>query len=861
MERPILIFPEPEIILKDRKYGGSTPFHVPSLSRQYERLSPKFTALIDAFESQRVELQADISGVEPEKALVIETRGSVDDFIIAVRHIDGLEWLGEIDLDEMPPDTDFYRNEGLDLSINGRLYLVMTNQEALNEMLSLWHRYSEDPLTKFPNGKTKLRDLFSLIYNIRYWSYKERLIETGIIQSWEKDLESDAINSVLCKIELWYRKSEARRNEAEETLRILITENGGQIFEPCVIPEIEYHALIAELPVTIIREIIQNPVTRLTQCDDIMYFRPTGQSVSKNIINNDNLFEITPDKISVLPVSEGNPIIALFDGLPLENHVLLTNRIIIDDPEGWASEYEAKYRYHGTAMASLILFGDLNNGINPILNPIYARPILKPHPLYPEIEIIPEENRPYLDLIYRAVKRLFEGEGEIPPVSPEVKIINFSVGDSTLPYDNAMSPLARLLDWLSFQYNVLFIISGGNNDQGVILPLNKQEFENLSEQELETTLIRSLYLDINNRRIISPAESLNGITVGSLHVDYSNKEPEGHLIDVISENLPSPISPFGFGYRKVIKPDLVYPGGKGYYNKPLYNQNPICLERNVIISNGPGCKLASPGKSAGDLFYSTYDQGTSLSAALISRYANFCYYNLINIFNEHRPDLDFNEYLSIIIKAMIIHGCSWNQMGDIIKNAIDSTFPPQQLRNWISRWIGYGTPDFSKIQNCPENRISLIGFGKLSNGQAHLYHLPLPPSLSGIIGKRRITVTLAYFSPIFPGTQKYLGSDLWFALKNILLNTKRKESDNKTVQRGTVQHEIFEGEDATIFDDGDTLDIQVNCREFAGKHNYQIPYSIIVSLETAEELNIQVYDEVRTRIAPPIQISNISVEP
>jgi len=43
----------------------------------------------------------------------------------------------------------------------------------------------------------------------------------------------------------------------------------------------------------------------------------------------------------------------------LEHHKCLENRLIIDDPEAWAAEYPASERVHGTAMASLILHGDL----------------------------------------------------------------------------------------------------------------------------------------------------------------------------------------------------------------------------------------------------------------------------------------------------------------------------------------------------------------------------------------------------------------------------------------------------------------------------------------------------------------------
>ena len=52
------------------------------------------------------------SGVVPEEVIVLETVGSVDDFIVGVRHIDGLEWLGEIEEEDIPPDT-LYMTPGL----------------------------------------------------------------------------------------------------------------------------------------------------------------------------------------------------------------------------------------------------------------------------------------------------------------------------------------------------------------------------------------------------------------------------------------------------------------------------------------------------------------------------------------------------------------------------------------------------------------------------------------------------------------------------------------------------------------------------------------------------------------------------
>ncbi|MCB2572929.1 hypothetical protein KQ718_17215, partial [Listeria monocytogenes] len=80
-----------------------------------------------------------------------ETVGAVEDFAKAVKRIEGLEWLGEIEVDELPPDEDFHDLEHPEKPLKGRLYLVLTNQQALTELLSLWRRYrdQDDPKMKF----------------------------------------------------------------------------------------------------------------------------------------------------------------------------------------------------------------------------------------------------------------------------------------------------------------------------------------------------------------------------------------------------------------------------------------------------------------------------------------------------------------------------------------------------------------------------------------------------------------------------------------------------------------------------------------------------------------------------------------
>lgn len=72
------------------------------------------------------------------------------------------------------------------------------------------------------------------------------------------------------------------------------------------------------------------------------------------------------------------PIVALFDGLPLTRHRLLDGRLIVDDPDGYEERYQANQRHHGTGMVSLICHGELDGGEQPINRRLYTRPILRP---------------------------------------------------------------------------------------------------------------------------------------------------------------------------------------------------------------------------------------------------------------------------------------------------------------------------------------------------------------------------------------------------------------------------------------------------------------------------------------------------
>ncbi len=850
--RPLLLFPAPELAEKGNLPQGFGRTHKPSHGRQGERVSPLFAQLQAAFDARQVELQQTAAGVEPEQVLVIETIGNIENFANAVRRIEGLEWMGEIEVDGIAPDEDFYDEKKPEKELSGRLYLVMTNQQALRELLSLWNRYKNDENMTFDRGFAKFRDVFLCLKDIRRWDVQDRLEETGVFDAWREDLEHFPDQPVRGEIELWFRNSESKRQDAERQLTLLIEEFDGRVLSQCALSDIAYHSILAELPRQVAQQVMNHSNVELVKCDSVMFFRPVGQmATGKALVEGDLTdFEVSEDQKR----PSGDPVVAVFDGLPLTNHTLLADRLIIEDPDDFASQYTVADRVHGTAMSSLVVHGDLSNGENPLARPVYVRPIMKPINWYdsPRPEQIPADVL-VVDLIHRAVRRMFEGD---EATAPNIRIINLSIGDTSRQFTQAMSPLARLLDWLSVKYKVLFVISAGNHLDDIDTGISVDDFNDLGDQDREEFSVKKLYENARHRRLLSPAESINGIAVGALHRDDSTVSHNDDAINLFENALPSPVSAFGSGYRRSVKPDLICPGGRVFYNRPIgSNANAILKSRHFRIA--PGNEVASPSSHPGDLNKTAYCCGTSNSAALISRALCICHDSLLEIFNEQAPDIEFTTYVAPLLKAMIVHGCSWDDIGERLQQILQTADNSRQIRNWISRWLGYGVPDYSRVLDCTEQRTSILGFGQLNDGEAHVFSLPLPPSLAARRDRRRLTVTLAYLSQVASSTQRYRIANLWFEVDGVRLASDRQDAEWRTVRRGTVQHEVFEDDRAIPFSDGDTVTIKVNCRKDARRMEEPATYGLAVSLEVAEGIDIPIYDEVRTRIATAIEIRAI----
>ena len=842
-DRPIILFPSPEEAARIKRKVPIIPPKYPNKERQYERLMPKFTVLKKSFEKRSIELQDSVAGIEPEFALVFEIIGSVDNFYNAVKKVPGMEWIFESHEADIEADEDFYKvdkqNNKVEGALDGKVYCVMTNKEALNQLLSLWERFANGEEDVFPYGLAGLRDIFKHIKDIRPWNAQDRIEETHVMEYWKEELEFTGKNVVPFEIELFYRRDSRKRRNASENVETAIKVLGGNVLQKCVIEGIQYHSLLVSLPKKAISDLVNNyEDIQLVKIDDVMFFRPVSQAVETNYIDTSecDLEEKIEEEF------EGTPILALFDGMPIQNHKLLRNRLLVDDPDEYEKNYLEKYRCHGTAMASLMIYGDLNQNHESHKRKIYVRPVFKP---YEDFWGGAEEKVPddviFVDVIHRAVKRIFEGENGETAVSPDVRVINISIGDPVRQLTSIMSPLARLLDWLSFKYQVLFIVSAGNhNRNGLDLDVKFDDFKKLSLNERETLVFNYIKENNRNLRVLSPAESINALTVGALYQDGSEFTENNLQVMAVEEGLPSPISSYGLGYNNMIKPDIFYFGGK----KPIIRNSINGGLRWGFNGRAPGVKVAAPysdGRESG----CAYSFGTSDAAAQVTYQAGRCYDVLMETFLSETHDAIPREYAAILLKGMLVHGATWESCG----KKVAELFGESEKR--LKKWMGNGIPDVDRVIEGTDKRITLIGVGKLQQDKAHVYSLPLPFEFGIKMIKRRLTVTVAYFTPTVPGKQKYRSSQIWFELEQRHdLFKSRQNTDWNSVKKGTIQHEIFVDNSIVVWDKNDDIRIKVNCKKDAENNHINIPYCIFVTFEAIEGLGTEtdVYETVATRI-------------
>lgn len=864
---PLLVFPDKRVLPPDP--GNGFPVkqpRVPGRGVQVVRIDRQIQKIEADFARYQATLTGALAGLEPEMVLVIEIVGRVEDFKQAIEAA-GLEWLGETELDEFDAaDDGFYEldeaGHRTGRSPSGRMFLAMSNMAGLQELLSLWRQWREGH--GLPHGKTKWKAVFEQLSLVRRWGIEETLFETGMIDRWRNLIDPlQPHKPITFQVELFYRRDLAKRRRNEAVLTALFEGLGGRALGAFLdMPEIAFHAVKGELPASAIERLLDEVDAPGAEIDielfkfpNIMYFRPTGQSLAGSEDGDGEAGVFPPGSSQLQAVA------ALLDGAPLQLHEALRDRVTVDDVFDLEASYQLGERKHGTAMASLILHGDRSNPESePLGRRLYCIPVMQPdHQTINHDEHMPD-NVFFEDRIHVAVRRMFEGGAGLPAQAPLVKVINLSIGDTTREFIHTPSPWARLLDWLSYRYRVLFCVSAGNYAEQVDLGFNQQQWAALSEEERIKATLTAISNSLSSRRLLSPAESMNAVTVGAAHSDDSgdNYPQTAQRVDILpSQALFSPVSRLGFGFRRSIKPDFLMPGGRQLYIAPMQlSSSSYRIDKSQVR---PGQKVAFDSKQPGSLADEVFSRGTSNATALATRSAVRLYEMLDRLRANEGEDIP-ESLMSVLMKALLVHGAKQDDVGKKhLEQALKSASNSRQFKQVVARFLGYGVVDIERVLTCTEQRATVLGCGEIRENEVHEYAFPIPIGFSSQKIWRRLVVTLAWLTPINPDHRNLREAKLVLepgggSWPNQVLRLERQDGDHNQIERGTVQHEVLEGKNQIqAFEDGANLRIRVVCKKDATTHlDMAIPYGLAVTLEA--KANIPIYQNVRARIKPVVRV-------
>lgn len=859
-QRPLLRLPNPSPVAPPAGHGAGGNIRFPPRDRQRGKFGPVFSRLRSVLgrEAGPLELRDDPSSLAPERVVVFEVAGTVANFLKAVARVDGLEFMTEYETD-FERDDDFAVLDGRkgreghdreDARVSGRFYLAMPDLRALDQLLSLWDRYDRgEPMGR---GFAPIGHLFAQLHDLRAWGPQDR-IPPETVAFWREQTALHPGRPVRTEVELWFRRSEARRREAGDTLAALVTAAGGHVVAQSVIADIAYHGALIDIPATAVEDLIAQRAVALAVADDIMFLRP--QSMLLGPLEVDAAADGSVGRGA--PPAAAAPIAALLDGVPVQAHSLLADRLLLDDPDDLQSQATVSRRAHGTAMASLIVHGDRNERGDPLPRRLYVRPLMIATDDGQEHS---EPDRLLVDTLYRAVVRIKGSEAE-EGVAPTVFLINISMGDIRRPFAGLISPLARLLDFLAERHNVLFLVSGGN----VTAPLDIPDFdtwtafESADAVDRQRAVVKALNAAKGDRTILSPAEALNALTIGAQHHDNVAEPREGGTgrVDPFPDSsLPNVSSGLGLGHRRMVKPELYFPGGREHVRM-------LATGGGVRIAVGQpqrlyGLRAAAPdGSGQGRLDYTALSDGTSSATALATRAAHRIFDALMDVDGgSAMADMD-PQFYAVLVKCLLVHGARWNGEYELLKEICGPADARRHLERAENscRFIGFGVPDVANVLECTLNRATLVGYGLIEPDSGQSYRIPLPACLERITYPRSLAVTLAWFSPIKAGHQNYRAIRLEAGPLNPqvrlmqMLGVERQKAQpaSASVRRGSVFHERFQGAAAVPFVDDGHLSLRVWCKEDLGVvEEGPVRYGIAVTIEAAGAL--PVYDEIQARL-------------
>lgn len=395
--------------------------------------------------------------------------------------------------------------------------------------------------------------------------------------------------------------------------------------------------------------------------------------VAPNVFNKRNffgIFNVDLSRTSDLPViglidSGINLDISAFNELVVKQVSIIEEPVVIDE-------------YHGTSVASLIVFGKQN----------LTERLIPQAKIY-SIQVYRKTNNKFslLDLKNAIITAYREYD---------VRIFNISMSaELSKDINSDISIYAKMLDELSYKYNILFVIATGNSDD-----INED--------------IPYIYYDpcdpnnTQNKNIGEPGDCMNGITVGAMfnkvptlytkksYIDFSMKVEDAYIGQgAVNDNLH--------------KPDVLIDGGKD------------CTSENGILVLGPD--------RANQLGYLC---GTSMATPYIS---NLC----AQIIIQQRRRIPVSTLKALVINSVepskLID--NYPQINEIATKRTEKIKKDTYCKDYnhlkektLSKMIeGHGIVDEAKTLFSDDNNVTIIIEEKIKDQQVLFMKLKLPELL------------------------------------------------------------------------------------------------------------------------------------
>jgi hypothetical protein len=232
----------------------------------------------------------------------------------------------------------------------------------------------------------------------------------------------------------------------------------------------------------------------------------------------------------------GRPVVGVIDGgIEWED----TNRLdwVAGRTQYIAPEHRSiRRQIHGTAIASLVTMGaELNPSVLSADEDcrVYDLDIFPAREYWHDYYPTPLED--FVDVLRDSVQRARDETG--------ARVFNFSYNFLRAPGANSFSPVARALDEIAMELDVIFVISAGN------LPAEELREEwPYAESDVLAMIARSRGAD----GLGSPAESIANVSVGATN-------PPGMAFGI--EGVPTRYTRRAAAVPSALKPDFAAPGG------------------------------------------------------------------------------------------------------------------------------------------------------------------------------------------------------------------------------------------------------------------------------------------------------------